>query len=621
MFTKRYRIVALVLTLCVFFLINRQLQASSSSRSRLILDDPLGTEEEKPQQHPRPANNNNNNNNNHNKNNGEPFNWANVPQRYPISSTIPIPKTNPKSIPTIQHRFREESDEARRVRIARLEAVKSNFTHAWGGYKQHAWLKDEVAPLSGKAYSAFGGWAATLVDSLDTLWIMGLRDEFEEAVEAVNYIDFTHCSLKTINVFETTIRYLGGLLGAYDISGAKYPSLLNKATELGQMLYAAFDTPNRMPITRWDVKDAMVGEGQEEAGDTALVAELGSLTLEFTRLTQLTGDPKYFDAVQRVMDVFAEQQSKTKLPGLWPIAVNAKTLNFGAYGGFTIGGMVDSLYEYLPKQYLLLGGGSQQYRKMYQDALVAMKRNIFFRPMTKGGEDILLPGDVDSNGQTHVSLLETKPRAQHLSCFSGGMVGLAAKAFNTPTDMDTAAKLVEGCLWAYESSNMGFMPEIMHTVRCDDRDDCSWDEAEWLRQVDEAYSSTSAASSAIEKAKIHNLSPGVTKIDDPKYGLRPEAIESIFLLYRLTGNPALPHRAWAIFQNTIKYTITDIGHAELQDCTDTRMEKMDRMESFWLAETLKYFYLMFEEPGVVSLDEFVLNTEAHPLRWRGVVED
>ena len=42
--------------------------------------------------------------------------------------------------------------------------------------------------------------------------------------------------------------------------------------------------------------------------------------------------------------------------------------------------------------------------------------------------------------------------------------------------------------------------------------------------------------------------------------------------------------------------------------------KDDRMESFWLAETLKYFYLIFSEPGLISLDDFVLNTEAHPLR-------
>jgi mannosyl-oligosaccharide alpha-1,2-mannosidase len=80
-----------------------------------------------------------------------------------------------------------------------------------------------------------------------------------------------------------------------------------------------------------------------------LSAEIGSLTLEFTRLTQLLGDPRYFDAVQRIMDVFDSQQNQTKLPGMWPVVVNAREMDFAGYTDFTIGGMADSLYEYLVK--------------------------------------------------------------------------------------------------------------------------------------------------------------------------------------------------------------------------------------------------------------------------------
>jgi mannosyl-oligosaccharide alpha-1,2-mannosidase len=177
---------------------------------------------------------------------------------------------------------------------------------------------------------------------------MGLHDDFEEAVKAVAELDFSKCSLLELNVFETTIRYLGGMLAAYDLSRGAYPVLLEKATEVGEMLYKAFDTPNRMPVVRWDFQAAAAGHAQH-AGERVIVAELGSLTLEFTRLTQLTNDPRYYDAVQRVMDVFDSQQEKTHLPGMWPIMVNAKTLDFGDNTVFTIGGMADSLYEYLPK--------------------------------------------------------------------------------------------------------------------------------------------------------------------------------------------------------------------------------------------------------------------------------
>ncbi len=187
-----------------------------------------------------------------------------------------------------------------------------------------------------------------LIYFTDTLWIMGMHHEFRDSIAAIDQIDFSTCALEELNVFETTIRYLGGFLAAYDLSERRYPTLLQKATEMGDMLYKAFDTPNRLPIVRWKFKDALQGVSQE-AHDSVLVSEPGSLTLEFTRLSQITGDPKYYDAVQQIMDVFEEQQDKTKIPGLWPVVINPKDADFREYGGFTIGGMTDSLYEYLPK--------------------------------------------------------------------------------------------------------------------------------------------------------------------------------------------------------------------------------------------------------------------------------
>ncbi|KAK4998137.1 glutamine-dependent NAD(+) synthetase [Elasticomyces elasticus] len=166
--------------------------------------------------------------------------------------------------------------------------VRESFLHSWEGYKQHAWLQDEVTPLYGTYNNGFGGWGATLVDTLDTLWIMGLKKEFVVVLAALKKINFSSTPLDTVNVFETTIRYLGGFLSAYDISGAKYPALLEKAVEPGEMLCVAFDTPN----------------------------QIGLLSLEFTRLSRLSGDHKYYDAVQRISDVSEHQQNKTKIPGI-----------------------------------------------------------------------------------------------------------------------------------------------------------------------------------------------------------------------------------------------------------------------------------------------------------------
>ena len=165
---------------------------------------------------------------------------------------IPLPSGTPATIPKIQHDFGIETQGNKEERERRLAAVKQTFLHSWEGYKKHAWLQDEVTPVSGGYKNGFGGRAATLVDTLDTLSIMGLDKEFALALTALKRIDFTTTEVPTLNVFETTIRYLGGLLSTYDLSEGKYSILLKKATELGDMLYTAFDTPNRLPITRWN---------------------------------------------------------------------------------------------------------------------------------------------------------------------------------------------------------------------------------------------------------------------------------------------------------------------------------------------------------------------------------
>lgn len=181
-----------------------------------------------------------------------PIHWEKLPDRYPVSSLKSLPKGPAIKIPKVQSPPPEETSAQERERLGRRDAVKDAFRHSWEGYKNHAWLKDELTPLSGRSRNTFGGWAATLVDSLDSLWIMGIKDDFEMALGAIEEIDFTSTDTREINVFETTIRYLGGFLAANDISGGKYPILLSKAVEVGELLMCCFDTPNRMPIPRWN---------------------------------------------------------------------------------------------------------------------------------------------------------------------------------------------------------------------------------------------------------------------------------------------------------------------------------------------------------------------------------
>ncbi|KAL5351140.1 hypothetical protein ACLOAV_002991 [Pseudogymnoascus australis] len=507
--------------------------------------------------------------------------WEKRPERYPVESVQPLPTGTPLPIPAIQARAPVLDSDADAERKKRLAAVKESFDHSWAGYKKHAWLQDEVVPVKGGAKNTFGGWAATLVDSLDTLWIMGLEEEFEKVVESLDNLDFS-----------------------------KFPKLLVKAVEVAEFLMSSFDTPNHMPVVRWNWLSYVDGEAQV-APFNMVVAELGSLSLEFTRLSQLTENPKYYDAVQRISDILEEHQNKTLLPGLWPIAVDAGTPAFDRDNRFTLGAMVDSIYEYLPKQYLLLGGLLEQPKKMYETFMPVAKKHLFFRPLNPDNLDILVSGEVQVTGKP--PSYELKPEGQHLTCFVGGMVGMASKIFNRPDELALAEKLANGCVWAYESQVHGVAPELFHLVPCKNSTNpsCEWSEQAWHAAIP---SLPSDAAGAQKKIMNNRLAPGFTSYPDPKYLLRPEAIESVFIMYRITGDPVWMDKGWRMFQSIEKITRTSIANSAIDDVTRSKPRKIDSMESFWLAETLKYFYLLFSDFDVVNLDEWVLNTEAHPFK-------
>lgn len=373
---------------------------------------------------------------------------------------------------------------------------------------------------------------------------------------------------------------------------------------------------------------------RQRAVTEMIVSELGSLSIEFTRLSQLTGDMKYYDAIQRVSDVFEEHQNQTQLPGMWPVIVDAQTPQMLASNEFHLGGMIDSLYEYLPKQYLLLGGHLEQPKKMYEKFLEVAKEHIFFRPMNPENQKLVVPGEIriQSNKEQVLS-----PRLQHLGCFAGGMLAMASKIFDKPEDLEVGRQITDACIWTYSSTTTGISPEILSLTPCKSASEsspstivssssdeqCTWSEPLWhdlIRQQnyfqDDAHGTWQAK--VADEIKYKRLSPSFVRIDDPRYILRPEAIESVFYMYRITGDRSWQYHAWTMFQAIVNATRTEIAFSEIEDVTDgggvEGTRKADGMESFWMAETLKYFFLIFSDMDLVSLDEYVLNTEAHPFR-------
>ncbi|KAM0428542.1 hypothetical protein ACHAPT_006902 [Fusarium lateritium] len=509
------------------------------------------------------------------------YNWSSLQLHHPPIAIKPLPQGVPLKLPKVQagkSKFSFSND-------ARRDAVRDEFLRGWSAYKEHAWMRDELMPVSAKWKDSFGGWAATLVDSLDTLWIMGLHEEFDEAATAAATLNWGERRDGAIDLFKMTTRHLGGLLGAYELSGQH--ALLKKATELGEMLYIAFDTPNRIPSLWLDFNEAE--NGTQIAGNHDPSAAPASLVMEFTRLSQLTGDSKFYDAADRVTQFLHKVQNSTKLPGMWPIyldfehqAVEDNT--------FTLGALADSMYEYLIKMHALLGGLDRNYERMYRTSMNVVANKLLYRPRVPNQDDILFLGEIHVDGNVNF-VAET----QHLTCFAGGMFALGGKLLGNKEHVAIGEKLSRGCGWAYKSFATGIMPEVFALETCPSLEACDYDEEAW-------------------EPEGEPIPPGFKHVRDPRYLLRPEAVESIFVMYRITGDKKWQDMAWEMFQAIKRFTTTKHGNAAIEDIISVETAQTDSMETFWLAETLKYFYLIFSPPDVVSLDEFVLTTGAHPFR-------
>jgi len=223
---------------------------------------------------------------------------------------------------------------------------------------------------------------------------------------------------------------------------------------------------------------------------------------------------------------------------------------------------------------------------------------------------MLMSGFVRAEGATTA----LDPEMQHLACYTGGMFALGGKLFQNDEHVTIGRKLADTCVWAYKASPAGIMPEVSHLLMCDNTTTCVWDEKAWL---DGILSRTSNA--ADEKDPLKNIAnlrlpSGFISVDDRRYILRPEAIESVFIMHRITGEQQWQAAAWDMWTAIQRSTDTDIGNSALIDVSADSPPRADSMESFWMAETLKYFYLTFSEPNVISLDDWVFNTEAHPFR-------
>lgn len=458
----------------------------------------------------------------------------------------------------------------------RKNEVKSVFLESWSDYEANGWGYDVYHPISQKGENMGPkplGWI--IVDSLDTLMIMGCDEEVKRARSWVKN-DLTYDFNYGVNVFETTIRMLGGLLSAFYLS--EDDLYLDKATDLGNRILKGFESRTGIPYASVNLGTGKGVASHADSGASS-TAEVATLQLEFKYLSKLTGESLYWEKVEKIMAVLEANKPKD---GLVPIFVKPET---GKYQGKNIrlGSRGDSYYEYLLKQYLQTG--EPIYHEMYEEAIVGVRKHLI--------------GRSKPNGYTYIGELSNgldgslEPKMDHLVCFMGGLLALGAtegkpinearKSNHWTTSQETnfllGKEITHTCYKMYHDvENTALSPEIV-VFNTDPK---------------------SIKDFHVKPLDRHNLQ-------------RPETVESLYYLYKLTKDPMYRKWGYEIFTNFVKHTKVTTGgttrYTSLDDVTTGKQR--DNMESFWLAETLKYLYLLFDDEDKFDLSKVVFNTEAH----------
>ncbi|XP_062608180.1 endoplasmic reticulum mannosyl-oligosaccharide 1,2-alpha-mannosidase-like isoform X1 [Saccostrea cucullata] len=442
------------------------------------------------------------------------------------------------------------------------KAIQDAFKFAWKGYKQHAWGHDEYHPIS-KSHSEWFGVGLTIVDSVDTAIIMGLKDEYLEAREWVDK-SLTFDKDKDVNLFEITIRALGGLLSAYHLTNDEV--FKNKAKELGDRLLPCFKSPSNVPFS-----DVNLRTGHAHAprwGPDSSTSEVTTIQLEFRDLSRITKDNRYEHAV----DVVSEHVHKLpKKDGLVPIFINANTGSFRSSATITFGARGDSYYEYLLKQWIQTGKQKEYLKQDYVQAVEGIKTHLL---KESEPSKLLYIGEL-LGGRSF------SPKMDHLVCFMPGTLALGHQHGLPKDHMEIATKLAKTCYEMYNKMPTKLSPEIVYFNQAPGSSD----------------------DLIVKPLDAHNL-------------LRPETVESLFYMYRFTQDKKYRDWGWQIFLAFMKYTkIEGAGFSSINNVkSPSNPGYKDKLESFFLAETLKYLFLLFsDDPKLIPLDKFVFNTEAHPL--------
>lgn len=454
------------------------------------------------------------------------------------------------------------------------DQVKELFYHGFNSYLEYGYPYDEVLPIAcvpmkrrfddpydTNTNDVLGNFTTTLVDSFTTLAVLGDKKGFADAINLFHKtVPETFDIDSTVQLFETTIRLLGGMMSAHIyatdprtkvyLGKDNYDGfLLRRCIALGDKLLMAYLSPTGLPVPRINLRyGTRIDPKLIEENNAAATA---SPLFEFRLLSMLTLNDTYREVSEFSFNRTWDLRSELNL-----VPMSFSPYDTTIYNEVTgIGASIDSFYETALKGSILFDD-SWLY-SVWETAISAL--NSYSKT------DWFYSNVGVSHGKTVVLWIDS------LSAFFPGLLTLDGR-------LEDARKkhIMFSKLW----STYGGIPERWNFVQ---------------------------SPPTTEELDSPSLS-----IDLEWYPLRPEFIESTYYLYRATKDVYYLNIGIRILKDLQHRFKTRCGFAGLQDVTTGEVQ--DRMESFVLGETLKYLYLLFDEDNELhtTLWNHIFSTEAHP---------
>lgn len=466
---------------------------------------------------------------------------------------------------------KEYSHFPEKLRLEMLEETKKMFTFGYDSYMTYAFPKDELDPIHckgrGPDYAnpsninindVLGDYSLTLVDVLDTLAIMGNKTEFQKAVKLViDHVNFEKAN--TVQIFEANIRILGGLLSAHTLMEDANGPFHNMTPEwyMGDLLTLAHDLADRLILGFEDSNtgiphprvDLVNGIPLNGIQETC-TAGAGSLILELGAISRLLGDPVYESLARRALhSIWSLRDNSTGLFG------NVMDIQTGKWisNMSGLGAGMDSFYEYLLKSHVLFGEPSDL--EMFNQIYDSIKKHL---------------------------------RLGRLKCNEG----YGPHPFYVNVDL-TNGNVFNNWIDSLQAAFPGV--QVLHG------------------DVEEAICHHAIYYAIWKKYGClpERFNWKLNAPDVKFYPLRPEFMESTYLLYQATKNPFYLHVGKEILKSLNQLTKAECGYATVHDVETKTLE--DRQESFFLSETCKYLYLLFDIDNPINkkADQYLFTTEGH----------